>query len=747
MAASQLHIALAGNPNCGKTTLFNQITGQNGYVGNWPGVTVEKKEAKLSADKSVIITDLPGIYSLSPYSPEERVSRDYLMSGEPDVVVQVVDATNLERNLYLALQVIETGVPVVVALNMADLVEKNGDKIDTEALSKSLGCPVVMISALKNRGLDNLIAEAKQAAGSASGKTPHKFDSAIEDVLDHIEGQLPGSVPAHKRRYYAVKLFERDADATKLVNLTKGAADRVEELIAKCEQDCDDDAESIITGERYAAIAHIIDGCLKKAPARMSTSEKIDRIVTNRILGLPIFLLIMYVVYYLAISTFGTAGTDWVNDNLFGEGFDFFGIACPSIPMVVEGWLTSLGASDLVISLVNDGIVAGVGAVLGFIPQMFVLFILLSFLEDCGYMARVAFVMDRVFRRFGLSGKSFIPMLVSTGCGVPGVLATKTIENEKDRRMTVMTTTFIPCGAKLPIIALLMGALVGDAESTWIAPLFYFLGVVAVIVSGIMLKKTKLFAGRPTPFVMELPSYHFPSLKSWWLHIWERVSAYVKKAFTIIFASTIVVWFLSNFGVASWDGGTGAFGFLPAMEGVPEEFTDYSVLAMLGGAIAWIFAPLGFSTWQATAMSITGLVAKENVIATAASLLHIADAGETDPALWQAFAAMFPSAGAIAAFGAFNLLCAPCFAAMGTIRAQMNSGKWTAIALGYECAFAWVVGLIINQLYNLIVLGEFGLWTVVAFAFIALILFQLFRPMPKGAMGEDDGVAPAAAAA
>lgn len=747
MAASQLHIALAGNPNCGKTTLFNQITGQNGYVGNWPGVTVEKKEARLSADKSVIITDLPGIYSLSPYSPEERVSRDYLMSGEPDVVIQVVDATNLERNLYLALQVIETGVPVVVALNMADLVEKNGDKIDTEALSKSLGCPVVMISALKSRGLDNLIAEAKQAAGSTSGKAPHKFDSAIEDVLDHIEGQLPGSVPAHKRRYYAVKLFERDADATKLVNLTKGAADRVEELIAKCEQDCDDDAEAIITGERYTVIAHIIDGCLKKAPARMSTSEKIDRIVTNRILGLPIFLLIMYVVYYLAISTFGTAGTDWVNDNLFGEGFELFGQSFPSVPMVVEGWLTSLGASDLVISLVNDGIVAGVGAVLGFIPQMFVLFILLSFLEDCGYMARVAFVMDRVFRRFGLSGKSFIPMLVSTGCGVPGVLATKTIENEKDRRMTVMTTTFIPCGAKLPIIALLMGALVGDAESTWIAPLFYFLGVVAVIVSGIMLKKTKLFAGRPTPFVMELPSYHFPSLKSWWLHIWERVSAYVKKAFTIIFASTIVVWFLSNFGVASWDGGTGAFGFLPAMEGVPEEFTDYSVLAMLGGAIAWIFAPLGFSTWQATAMSITGLVAKENVIATAASLLHIADAGETDPALWQAFAAMFPSAGAIAAFGAFNLLCAPCFAAMGTIRAQMNSGKWTAIALGYECAFAWVVGLIINQLYNLVVLGEFGLWTVVAFAFIALILFQLLRPMPKGAMGEDDGVAPAAAAA
>ncbi len=742
MAASQLHVALAGNPNCGKTTLFNQITGQNGYVGNWPGVTVEKKEAKLSSDKNITVTDLPGIYSLSPYSPEERVSRDYLMSGEPDVVIQVIDATNLERNLYLALQVVETGLPVVAALNMADLVEKNGDKIDTAALSKSLGCPVVMISALKNRGIDELFDEVRRAAAKKGNVPEHKFDSAIEGVLSQIEGLLPSSVPASKRRYYAVKLFERDEDAARLINLTKANADKVEQLIADCEKDCDDDAESIITGERYAVIAHMIDRCLKKAPAKMSTSEKIDRIVTNRILGLPIFLIVMYVVYYLAISTFGTAGTDWVNDNLFGEGFELFGQTFPSIPMVIEGWLTSAGASDLVIGLVNDGIVAGVGAVLGFIPQMFVLFVLLSFLEDCGYMARVAFVMDRVFRRFGLSGKSFIPMLVSTGCGVPGVLATKTIENEKDRRMTVMTTTFIPCGAKLPIIALLMGALVGDAEATWIAPLFYFLGVVAVIVSGIMLKKTKIFAGRPTPFVMELPSYHFPSLKSWWLHIWERVSAYIKKAFTIIFASTIVVWFLSNFGVYE-----GAFGFLPDITGGLEEFTDYSVLAMVGGAIAWIFAPLGFDTWQATAMSITGLVAKENVIATAASLLHIADAGETDPELWQAFTAMFPSVGAIAAFGAFNLLCAPCFAAMGTIRAQMNSGKWTAIALGYECAFAWVVGLIINQMYNLIALGQFGVWTVVALAFIALILFQLFRPMPKWAWDDDEKVVPAGAVA
>ena len=742
MAASQLHVALVGNPNCGKTTLFNLLTGQNGYVGNWPGVTVEKKEARLSRDKRVTVTDLPGIYSLSPYSPEERVSRDYLMGGEPDVVVNVVDATNLERNLYLTLQVLECGVPVVVALNMADLVEKGGDKIDTRGLSRSLGAPVVMISALRNTGMDELIAQAKDAAARKGEVVGKRFDSAIEDVLEKVERLLPGSVPKAERRYWAVKLFERDQEALRSINLTKDAATKVEQLVSNCEQDCDDDAESIITGERYAVIAHIMDECVKKAPSKMSVSEKIDRVVTNRILGLPIFLLVMYAVYYLAISTFGTAGTDWVNDNLFGEGFELFGQAFPSVPMLFEGWLTSLGASDLVISLVNDGIVAGVGAVLGFIPQMFVLFVLLSFLEDCGYMARVAFVMDRVFRRFGLSGKSFIPMLVSTGCGVPGVLATKTIENEKDRRMTVMTTTFIPCGAKLPIIALLMGALVGDAEATWIAPLFYFLGVIAVIVSGVMLKKTKLFAGRPTPFVMELPSYHFPSIKSWWLHIWERVSAYIKKAFTIIFASTIVVWFLSNFGVYE-----GVFGFLPEVTGGLEEFTDYSVLAMLGSAIAWIFAPLGFDTWQATAMSITGLVAKENVIATASSLLHIADGSETDPALWQAFAAMFPSMGAIAAFGAFNLLCAPCFAAMGTIRAQMNSAKWTAIALGYECAFAWVVGLMINQFY-LASQGVFSVWTVVAVIAAALMLFQLFRPMPHWAWKDDvePGTASAVAA-
>ncbi len=745
MAASQLHVALAGNPNCGKTTLFNLLTGQNGYVGNWPGVTVEKKEARLSSDASVIVTDLPGIYSLSPYSPEEVVSRDYLMSGEPDVVIQLLDATNLERNLYLALQVVECGLPVVIALNMADLVEKNGDKIDTDALSKRLGAPVVMISALKNTGIDELIATAKQAAGAKNAAPEHKFDSAIEDVLDKIEALLPASVPAAKRRYYAVKLFERDEAATKLINPTKEAAAAIEQIIAQCEADCDDDAESIIAGERYAVIAHIMDACVKKAPAKMSVSEKIDRVVTNRILGLPIFVLIMWAVYSIATSAdaFGTAGTDWVNDCLFGDGFELFGMAFPSIPGAIEGMLATAGASELVTSLVLDGIVAGVGAVLGFIPQMFVLFVLLSFLEDCGYLARVAFVMDRVFRRFGLSGKSFIPMLVATGCGVPGVLATKTIENEKDRRMTVMTTTFIPCGAKLPVIALLMGTLVGDGEAGWISPLFYFLGVIAVIVSGVMLKKTKLFAGRPTPFVMELPAYHFPSLRSWWLHIWERVSAYIKKAFTIIFASTVVVWFLMNFGVYE-----GAFGFLPEITGGLEEFTSYSILAMIGGAVGWIFIPLGFSSWETTAMSISGLVAKENLVGIASTILAVGDDTGLSPELWQAFGGLFPTAGAIAAFGAFNLLCAPCFAAMGTIRAQMNSAKWTAIAIGYECGFAWIVGLMINQFY-LLAQGVFSVWTVVAIVIAALMLFQIFRPMPHWAWDDDraEVKAPAGAAA
>ena len=760
-----IKIALAGNPNCGKTTLFNNLTGSNQYVGNWPGVTVEKKEGKLKGEKDVIIQDLPGIYSLSPYTLEEVVSRTYLVKEKPDAILNIIDGTNIERNLYLTTQLIELGIPVVMAVNMIDLVRKNGDKIDLKKLSAELGCQAVEISALKGEGTE-AAAKAAMAAAKAGkgGELPHVFTGSVEHAIAHIEESIQGKVDDRFLRWYAVKLFERDADACKLINLTKEKAARVEQLVAQCEQDCDDDAESIITGERYGVIAHIIDECLTKAPAKMSTSEKIDRVVTNRILGLPIFVVIMFCVYYIAVSTLGGTVTDFTNDQLFGtdgwyvlgQGRDAYDAAVeaagdaadsvdpaqygpyvPGITTVVHDALVAGGTEDggLVDSLVCDGIVGGLGAIFGFVPQMFLLFVMLSFLEDCGYMARVAFIMDRVFRRFGLSGKSFIPMLVSSGCGVPGVMATKTIENEKDRRMTVMTTTFIPCGAKLPIIALLMGSIIGDSSTTaaWISPLFYFLGVFAVIASGLMLKKTKLFAGRPTPFVMELPAYHFPAIRSWALHVWERCWAFIKKAGTVIFASTVVVWFLSNFGSYN-----GSFGFLPAMDGIPEEFMDYSVLAMLGNLVAWIFAPLGFSTWQATALTVSGLVAKENVVATAGSLLSVADAGETDPSLWTAFAGMFPTMGACVAFGAFNLLCAPCFAAMGTIRNQMDSGKWTAIAIGYECAFAWVIGLFINQFYNLFVLGQFGIWTIVAIVLLVAMLFQIFRPMPKHAWTDED---------
>lgn len=761
MADSQIHVALAGNPNCGKTTLFNLITGANGYVGNWPGVTVEKKEAKLLSDKNVTITDLPGIYSLSPYSPEEQCSRDYLMSGEPDVVVQVVDATNLERNLYLALQVIETGLPVVVALNMADLVEKNGDKIDTDKLSKKLGCPVMMISALKNKGIKELFEQVKKSAASKGQVPEHKFDSSIEDVLDHIENNLPASVPANKRRYYAVKLFERDADACKLINLTKEKAARVEELVSQCEQDCDDDAESIITGERYGVIAHIIDECLTKAPAKMSTSEKIDRVVTNRILGLPIFVVIMFCVYYIAVSTLGGTVTDFTNDQLFGidgwyvlgQGRDAYdeaveaagddadsvdpaqyGPYVPGITTMVHDALVAGGTEDggLVDSLVCDGIVGGLGAIFGFVPQMFLLFVMLSFLEDCGYMARVAFIMDRVFRRFGLSGKSFIPMLVSSGCGVPGVMATKTIENEKDRRMTIMTTTMIPCGAKLPIIALVFGALAGgDYEATWwVAPVFYFLGLFAIILSCIILKKFRAFSGEVAPFIMELPQYHLPTVKNVLLSMWERVRSYVVKAGTIIFLSSMVIWFLLNFGFYE-----GSFGLL---DPEVDDYIQYSLMAGLGNLLAWIFAPLGFGNWESTVTSITGLVAKENVVATVGVITSLGEEiGETDPSLWASFAAMLGgSSAAIMAFCAFNLLCAPCFAAIGTIRRQMMSAKWTWGAIGYMCAFAWCVGLMIYQFGGLIA-GEiaFGPFTALAIVVAAGMLYLLFRPAakPKGA--------------
>ncbi len=840
----RMYIALAGNPNCGKTTLFNALTGSNGYVGNWPGVTVEKKEANWRRDKSVTFTDLPGIYSLSPYSPEEIVSRDYLIQNRPSAVIDLVDSTNLERNLYLTTQILECGLPVVLGLNMLDLLEKSGDKIDVDALSRELGCKVIQVSALREKNTDELVKLAVEAGKSGKAAAPVRvFSDEVEAALAKIEAGIAGKCDKTLSRWFAIKVFERDAAAIEPLKLTNAELEAFEVDIKAVEDAREDDAESIITSDRYEWIARVMDACVVKAPKKLSTSEKIDKIVTNRILGLPIFVVVMFLVYYIAISTVGTAGTDWVNDNLFSDGFfvngtsaeqydadteawsdnhygdqidgfiaaatdegvitddeatevsdavsayqeddedadalatidefeakasgvtatdvvitdedgndtdetipsvtatdfqaalegsleepdpaDYDGFV-PSIPTAASDALDNAGASDAVKSLVVDGIIGGVGSVLGFIPQMFVLFVLLCFLEDCGYMSRVAFVMDRVFRRFGLSGKSFIPMLISSGCGVPGVLATKTIENEKDRRMTAMLTTMIPCGAKQPIIALVMGVLIGGSDAWWVAPMFYFLGVAAIIVSGIMLKKTKAFAGEPTPFVMELPDYHFPSLKSWWLHIWERVSAYIKKAGTIIFAASVVVWFLSNFGFT--DAG---FGFLA------DGDIEKSLLKGIAGCVSWIFAPLGADNWMATAASINALVAKENLVSTFGVLFGLGDATENSLSMWGGFAGMFTDAsgimhaGAMCAFVAFNMLDAPCFAAIGTIRRQMDDPKWFWGAIAYQCGFGWVVGLIINQLWELFALGNFGVWTVVAFVALAAILFMLFRPAPK----------------
>lgn len=737
-------IGLAGNPNCGKTTLFNELTGSNGYVGNWPGVTVEKKQATWRANRDVTFVDLPGIYSLSPYTPEEVVSRDYIVGERPDAVINLVDVTNLERNLYLTTQLIEAGRPVVVGLNMCDLLKDRGDVIDTAALSKRLGVPVVEVSALRATNLDALVKKAV-AAGQA-GKVQSGascFSPEVEDALAQIAAIISGSCDANLVRWYSVKVFERDAEAVKALHLSSAQLDQAEKVIKAVERSRDDDAESIITSDRYDWIAEVMAACVKKAPKKLSLSERIDRVVTNRVLGLPIFVAVMFVVYYIAVSTVGDWGTVWANDEVFGEGWELFGMAIPSIPAVVEGWLTAAGASDMVSSLVLDGIVGGVGSVLGFIPQMLVLFMMLAFLEDCGYMSRVAFVMDRLFRRFGLSGKSFIPFLISSGCGVPGVMATKTIENEKDRRMTAMLTTMIPCGAKTPIIALVMGVLVGGADAWWVAPMFYFLGLAAIVVSALMLKKTRMFAGEPAPFVMELPDYHLPALKSWWLHVWERISAYLKKAATIIFAACVVVWFLSSFGFANWEGGDGSFGFLASLPGAPEYSADYSLLAIVAGAISWIFAPLGADSWQATAASINALIAKENLVSTFGTIFGLGEATEGDPVMWQAFAAMFTDgagvmhAGAMCAFVAFNMLDAPCFAAIGTIRRQMDSPKWFWFAIAYQCVFAWCVGLIINQLWELFVLGNFGVWTVVAFVLLAGMIFQIARPMPKTEKTDD----------
>ena len=697
-------IALAGNPNCGKTTMFNDLTGSSQYVGNWPGVTVEKKEGKLKANKQAIIQDLPGIYSLSPYTLEEVVSRNYLVTQHPDAMINIVDASNLERNLYLTTQLLEIGVPMVIAMNMMDLVRKNGDKIDIAKLSQALGCQIIETSALKGEGSAEV---AKAALTLAQRKSlapkPLSFDPKLEETLSMIQKQIAGSCDPNNLRWFAIKLFERDEKAMEQLNLSAAVLDQIEALRQEAEREFDDDTESIITHERYQAISCILKTCYQKQQTkqRLTTSDKIDKIVTNRILALPIFALVMFVVYYLSISTVGTMMTDWVNDVLFTE----------IIPPAVEGWLTAANTAPWLQSLVLDGIIAGVGAVLGFLPQMMVLFLLLALLEDCGYMARIAFIMDRVFRRFGLSGKSFIPMLVGLGCGVPAVQASRTIENDRDRKMTIMTTTFIPCSAKLPIIGLISGALFHG--SGWVATSAYFVGIAAIIISGIILKKTKLFAGDPAPFVMELPAYHIPSVKGVLIHMWDRSKAFVRKAGTIIFLSSALIWFLSNFN------------FSLQMVETPD-----SILASIGRVIAPIFAPLGWGHWEAAVGSFAGLVAKENLVSVMAILYGFAEVAENGDEMWSVFAQNFTMISAYS-FLVFNLLCAPCFAAIGAIRREMGSGKWTWIAIGYQCLFAYVVSLIIYQIGNLLLGGTFGLGTVVGIILLTAMVYLMVRPNPE----------------
>lgn len=818
-----LRIALAGNPNSGKTTLFNALTGSNQFVGNWPGVTVEKKEGKLKKHEGVIVTDLPGIYSLSPYTLEEVVARNYLIGERPDVILNIIDGTNLERNMYLTTQLTELGIPVVVAINMMDIVKKNGDKINVDELSRQLGCKVVEISALKGTG----IMEAAEAAISAAKGTKtvpqHSFSGSVEHAIAHIEEAAVHSMPEEQQRWYAIKIFERDDKVLEKLNISKETLDHIENDIKAVEAEMDDDSESIITNERYIYIGGVIKACYKKKEAgKLSTSDKIDKIVTNRWLGLPIFAVVMFLVYYIAMVTVGSAATDWVNDGVFGDGWhllgigskqynelndeytdalnalngfvkvdpeaeDFdaaaletiknfkteektgtvtvedeetlaetemtvyynaipedadkettigmsyldaveyfkentefaapdpadYGVWVPSIPGLVGAGLENAGAADWLSGLINDGIVAGVGAVLGFVPQMLVLFLLLAFLESCGYMARIAFVFDRVFRKFGLSGKSFIPMLIGVGCGVPGVMASRTIENERDRRMTIMTTTFIPCGAKVPFIGMIAGAIFGG--SAWVATSAYFIGMAAIIVSGIMLKKTKMFAGDPAPFVMELPAYHLPTVGNLLRSMWERGWSFIKKAGTIILLSTILVWFTTYFGWVD-----GAFGMLT------EEQIDYSILAKIGNAIAWIFKPLGWGNWQATVASITGLVAKENIVGTLGILY-----GGGDASVYTAIAAAFTGITGYS-FLVFNLLCAPCFAAIGAIKREMNNAKWTWFAIAYQCGFAYCIALMVNQFGNLFTGNVQGAGGVIgvgaAFAILAGMVYMLVRP-------------------
>ena len=700
-----IKIALAGNPNCGKTTLFNALTGSNQFVGNWPGVTVEKKEGKLKGHKDVTIMDLPGIYSLSPYTLEEVVARNYLINEMPDAIINIVDGTNLERNLYLSTQIMELGIPVVMAINMMDLVQKSGNKIHIDKLSKKLGCEVVEISALKGTGIMKAAEKAISAAQSKKKTIPvHEFAQDVEDAIKSVENKLTGTVAEAQKRFFAIKLIEKD---DKIVEQMKSVPDVSYEVKA-LEDKFDDDTESIITNERYVYISSIIGQCYTKSSTgkKLTTSDKIDRIVTNRWLALPIFAVVMWVVYYVSVTTVGTIVTDWTNDVLFGE----------IIPPAVESALEAVNCAAWLQGLILDGIVAGVGAVLGFVPQMLVLFLFLAFLESCGYMARVAFIMDRIFRKFGLSGKSFIPMLIGSGCGVPGVMASRTIENDRDRKMTIMTTTFVPCGAKLPIIAMIAGAFFNN--SGWVATSCYFVGIAAIICSGIILKKTKMFAGEPAPFVMELPAYHWPTVGNILRSLWERGWSFIKKAGTIILLSTIVLWFLMGFG---WEGGS--FGMV-------EELNN-SILAKIGSAIAWIFAPLGWTKagegWKMAVAAVTGLIAKENVVATFGMLFGFAEVAEDGAEIWGNLAQVMTP---IAAYGflVFNLLCAPCFAAMGAIKREMNNAKWFWFAIGYQCGLAYVVSLCIYQIGTLLTGGGFGIGTVVAFVLVAAFLYLLFRP-------------------
>ena len=709
-----IRIALAGNPNSGKTTLFNALTGLNQYVGNWPGVTVEKKEGRLKNHNDVKVVDLPGIYSLSPYTLEEVVSRDYLISERPDIILNIVDASNLERNLYLTTQLTELGLPVVIALNMMDVVKKNGDQIDSKALSKKLGVPVCEISALKEEGIKEAVDTVLKSVKDNKVAIPtHSYSNEIEEVLVDITEKALANVPKEVQRWYAIKLFERDSKITEKLNIDPRALSQIENDISKVEKELDDDSESLITNERYLFINNVIDGSYKKKRKGETTSDKIDKIVTNRFLALPIFAVVMFLVYYISISTVGTWMTDWVNDCLFGDELSLFGLALPGIPAAVTSLLESINCADWLIGLIVDGIIGGVGAVLGFLPQMLVLFLFLAFLEGCGYMARVAFIMDRIFRKFGLSGKSFIPMLIGTGCGVPAIMASRTIENIRDRRMTIITTTFIPCGAKLPIIALIAGALFDGAW--WVAPSSYFIGIIAIVVSGIILKKTKLFSGDPAPFVMELPQYHIPTVSSVLRSMWERGYSFIKKAGTIILLSAIVLWFLQAFGVED-----GSF--------MMVEDLNNSILAFIGNLISWIFIPLGWGNWEMAVATITGLIAKENVVSTFGILFGFAEVAEDGAEIWGTMAQAFTSLSGFS-FLVFNLLCAPCFAAIGAIKREMNDKKWLAIAIFYQCIFAYIVSFMIYQIGSLIVgsgniIG--GLLGIVVFA--AMIYLLICKP-------------------